>query len=345
MNIGYIAAKTAYPGIDDFGATIAAMNFMNRSIGNYHAAQRPGLFQGTLGAAIGLYQTYMVTYAQSIYRGLENRNFKQLAATALSQSALFGMASWPGYSLLSEHVISQFNDNHWDLTSGTYRAVGDPMAELILYGLPSSIGPAFYTRGDVSPRIPTSLGEVAMYNGIRQGWEAAATIVSKTAEGIQNRNVTQSLFEALSLQSLNRPIARWSELITGESITRQGNTVSPSSEVWTPVGIGARLIGTRPMEEQVVRNAIYSNKFYESMDHENRQEAVQALKTALRSGNMPDSLISETALKYMRAGGTAKGWSSAMNEILMKTEDGARLDLLRKLEPGSPVRTMIDDLY
>jgi len=211
--------------------------------------------------------------------------------------------------------------------------------------LPSSLGPALYTRGDVSPRVPTSLGEVAIYNGIRQGWDAAATFVSKAAQGMQNATLGQSMLEALSLQSLNRPIARWAELVSGESVTRQGNTVSPTSEVWTPAGIFSRLIGTRPLEEQVVRDTVYKNKFYEAMDFERKQEAVMALKTALRSGTLNESLISETALKYLRYGGTAKGWTSAINEILLKTEQGARWDLLQKLEPGSPLRAMIDDLY
>lgn len=345
MHTGFLAAKQAYPGISDRAATIAAVSFTDRAVGNYHAAQRPTLFQGTLGAALGLYQTYFVTLAQHVYRGLESRNFRQLASMMLAQTSLFGMASWPGYNLLSEQVVSRFNDQHVDLTTGTYRAFGDDAAELILYGLPSSLGAAFYTRGDISPRVPTAMGEIAVFNGVKEGWNAAVQIVTKAAQGIGQGTPIQSLFEALSLQSLNRPIARWSELITQSSVTSQGNTVTPVDEFWTVTGTFARLMGTRPMEEQVVRNAVHLNKLYETMDHERRQKVVSRIKTALRDGDLDDDLLDKVAQDYVRFGGSAKGWTAAMNEVMVKTEEGSRGDLLRKLEPDSPLRQMLGDFY
>lgn len=345
MHTGYRAAKQAYPGIDDTAATIAAVAFADRSIGNYHAAQRPALFQGTFGAAIGLYQTYVLTYAQSIYRGIENKNLPQLASLAIAQSGIFGISSWPGYHTLSEQVVGKFSDQHVDLTTGTYRAVQDDAAKLVLYGLPSSLGPAFYTRGDVSPRIPSAAGEIAVFNGIKQGWSAATQIIHKAGEGLQNGTMAQSMLEALSLQSLNRPIARWSELVSGSSITQQFNTVTPTSEMFTPAGVFSRLIGTRPVEEQVTRNAVYLNRYYEAMDKERRDAAVDQLATGLRNGSMSDTLMSDTAEKYLRAGGHARGWQSALNQVLLQSAEGTRLTLLRKLEPTSPLNMMIRDLY
>jgi len=345
MSTGYLAAKKAYPGIGDTAATIAAVAFTDRSVGNYYAHQRPVLFQGTFGAAIGLYQTYVLTYAQSIYRSLENKNFKQLASLALAQSGIFGMASWPGYHMLSEQVVGSMSDHHIDLTTGTYRALDDQAARLILYGLPSSIGPAFYTRGDISPRIPSTMGEIAIFNGMKQGFSAAHSIISKTGEGITTGNATQSMFEALSLQSMNRPIARWAELVSGSSITQEYNTMSPSSEVWTPLGVFARLLGTRPLEEQVVRNAQYLNRFYESLDHDRRAKAVDALSTAIRNNTLNGEILSQTASDYLRFGGTSKGFRSALNEVMLKSEEGTRANMMRKLEPDSPLRQMIDNLY
>lgn len=345
MHTGYLAAKQAYPGIDDTAATIAAVAFADRTIGNYHAAQRPAMFQGTFGAAIGLYQTYVLTYAQSIYRSLENRNFKQLAGLAIAQSGIFGIASWPGYNLLSEHVVGHMSDQHIDLTTGTYRAVGDDAARLILYGLPSSIGPAFYTRGDVSPRVPSTMTEIAVFNGIKQGWSAATQIVTKAGEGLQEGTFSQSMFEALSLQSLNRPIARWAEMVSGSTITSKFNTVTPTSEMFTPAGIFSRIIGTRPMEEQVVRDAIHKNRYYEALDKDRRDEAVDRLATAIRKGDLNDTIISDTAAKYLRFGGSAQGWQSALNKVMIQAVDGSRLDLLRKLEPDNPINRMIADHY
>lgn len=345
MMTGFQSAKTAYPGISDMGATIMAMNFKDRAVGNYYPAQRPTLFQGSFGAGLGLFQTYFLTFAQNIYRGLEDKNFKMLANQMLAQTGLFGISSWPGFTTLSENIISHFNDKHYDLTSGTFRAVEDQTARMVLYGLPSSLGPAFYTRGDISPRVPSTMTELAVLNGVKQGWSALHNIVTKTTTGIGNGNGTQALFEALSAQSLNRPIARWSELVTGYSVTGQGNTVSPTADVWTPIGVTSRLLATRPLEEQVTRNAIHMNSYYNALDHDARQGVMNNVKTAIRGGHLTDELLGETALNYIRKGGSAKGWQSAINQVLIETPEGARMDLLRKLEPNSPLNSMLRDLY
>lgn len=345
MHTGYFAAKQAYPGLDEHGLTIAAVAFTDRAIGNYHAAQRPTVFQGTFGAALGLYQTYFLTYAQHVYRGLEERNFRQLATLAATQAGIFGISSWPGFQVMSEQIVSRFNDQHYDLTTGTFRAADKHVAELILYGLPSSLGPAFYTRGDISPRIPSTAAELAVVNGVKEGYRTIAALISKAGEGLGNGTPVQSLFEALSMQSLNRPIARWSELVTGSSVTRQGNTVSPQNEVWTPLGVTARLLATRPLEEQVVRNARHLDTFYGQVDRERRQDAVKKLKVALRDGKLDDDVLGKTAHDYLRFGGNSKGWNAAVNEAMVTTEEGTRAGMLRKLEPDSPIRHMINDLW
>lgn len=346
MHVGYLGAKHAYPGIDDAGASMAAMAFADRTVGNYHAAQRPTMFQGTLGAAVGLYQTYMLTFAQHIYRGLEERNFKQLATLMLAQAGIFGMKGLPGYQVLSEQVIANFNDKHYDLTTGTYRAVGQPTAELLLYGMPSSItGTAFWTRGDISPRIPGSVESLALVNSVRQGYELLTDMFGKVAASTGDGNATQAFLESLSLQSLNRPIARVAEIAAGASVTRQGNTVATADEIYTPIGVGARLLGARPLEEQVTRDVVYANRFYEAKDHENRQRAMERIKRGVRSGNLESETISDVAADYLKNGGTAKGWQSVLNDALLKSGNGARMELLRKLEPDSPLAHMIQDMY
>lgn len=346
MHTGFISAKHAYPGIDDAGAMIAAMHFADRTVGNYHAAQRPTMFQGTLGAALGLYQTYMLTFAQHIYRGLEDRNFKQLATLMLTQAGIFGMKGLPGYNLISEQVVANFNDSNWDLTTGTYRAVGEPTAELILYGMPSSIsGVAFWTRGDISPRIPGSVDGLALVNSTKQAYGFLADMFGKVGAASGDGTAGRAFLESLSLQSLNRPIARTAEILQGASITREGNTVSPADEIYTPIGIGARLLGARPLEEQVTRDMVYSNRFYESRDHDNRQRAMERIKRGIREGHLPDTVISEVAADYLRNGGNAKGWRSVMNDAMLRSTQGARMDLIKKLEPDSPLGAMIGDLY
>jgi hypothetical protein len=155
----------------------------------------------------------------------------------------------------------------------------------------------------------------------------------------------QGMLEALSLQTLSRPIARMSEIISGESITQKGQTVSNSDDVWTFNGTFSRMLSVRPLEEQNIRNALHLNSFYGQADRQQRDKATGKLRTAIRAGNMSDDLVETVAADYIKSGGSAKGWSAVMNEIMARTEEGTSYDLMRKLEPNSPLRRMIKDTF
>ena len=117
---GAYMAKESYPGISKAGIMTFARDFMDQAIGNYSSAQRPVMFQGTLGVAMGLFQTYMLTTAQDIYRLVENRNFKQLGKMMLAQGTIFGARSLPGFSYVSETIGENFSDQNVDLTTIDY---------------------------------------------------------------------------------------------------------------------------------------------------------------------------------------------------------------------------------
>jgi len=345
MLTGYLAAKHAYPGISDRGATIYAVAMADKVIGNYHAAQRPAMFQGTFGSVLGLFQTYMITYAQSVYRNIEKGQFKNLASTMAMQAGIFGTASWPGYEQLSKFIGEHMSQDNYDLTTGTYRAVGDPMAEIILYGLPSNLGPSLYTRGDIAPRIPSQMADLAIVNSTVGVYNAVSKMLTSVVEQPGFEGKLQGMMEGLSLQTLSRPIARAAEIVAGESITRKGQTVATSDDVWTLNGIVSRMLSVRPLEEQVTRNALNLHSYYGAADYDNRQKAVNKLRTAIRGGGMDDDLVDAVAQDYLQHGGSNKGWNAVMNEIMSRTEEGTSYDLLRKLEPNSPLRRMLKDTF
>ena len=51
--------------------------FVNRVEGNYIAAQRPGIFQGPVGQAIGLFQTYQFNLMQQLFRHIGEGTVKR----------------------------------------------------------------------------------------------------------------------------------------------------------------------------------------------------------------------------------------------------------------------------
>lgn len=358
LSIGYQMARRMYPGISDAGADMFAKEFMTRSIGNYYSAQRPSMFQGTLGVAIGLFQTYMLSWAQSAFRSIEEREFKALASQMLAQAGLFGTSSMPLYDVFSKTIGEHFSDKHYDLQTGTYRALPDSLAEFVVYGTAASLGVGLYTRGDLQPRIPftqaSPLDTIAAINATRQAIGAMGHTLQKTYEANGLTDKFRGVLEGLSMQSLSRPLARMVETVPlpdGQggfravgSVSREGNTITTSEEVWSVPGILSRLMSSRSAEEQVKREVDYLNSFYGSIDHANRKSAMESLKSAIRGGSLTQEKLEETATTYLRTG-TATGWKAALNEALATSEGGIDYKLGKRLRPDSPLMQMIDENY
>ncbi len=340
-------------GFDDAAMLIFAKNFMDRSIGNYSASQRPVLFHGTAGAAIGLFQTYMVTFAQNMYRHTEVRDFKALAGVMATQAGIFGVGGLPGYDLVSKYIGENFSENHTDLTTGLYRAVDDEVASAILYGLPSNLGglagldgggPNVSSRGAIDPRVPILSGEApAAANVVVESIKALHNMGSRIRDSGATEAPTAFL-EALSMQSISRPLARGAELLTGASVTQAGHTVQTSEEVYTPMGVLARLLATRPTDEVKLRDATHLNTFYGSKDRDNRKAAMLRIRNAIRQDIISQELMDEVAMDYFKNGGTGQGFRSALNQAMQAESTSLQTTLAKELQPDSPLINMIMDL-
>lgn len=340
--VGVGMAKKAYPGLSDTGVMTFARNFMDESIGNYTSAQRPAAFQGSLGVAMGLFQTYMVTYAQSMYRQIETRDFKALAQMMLTQATIFGTGSLPGFTPISEAIGEHFSDNHVDLRTGTFRAIGDPAASMLLYGLPSQIV-GLATRGDVSPRVPniaSGLDTLVAVNVATQAYDAMERVAKAafTADG----NTGKAILEAISLQSISRPLARMSELASGHSITARGEVINEDTLTWQSVA--ARVMATRPIEEIKLREAKHLNSLYGAIDRDNKKAVTLKLRSYMTNGNLDEEKKGELANQYMRSSGSATGWRSAVNEALIQTKQPGSSTVRDSLRPNSPSNYMMNDL-
>ena len=340
---GIHIAKKAYPGISDTGAMIFARNFMDEAVGNYFAPQRPAVFHGTFGTAIGLFQTYMLTMAQQIYRGVETKSWAKLGKQMLMQSSIFGYASLPGFAQISEQVALNFSDNNVDLETGTFRALPNEMANILLYGLPSSLGPGIVTRGDIQPRVPNpfqGLDSIAAINFAKQGYQAMDRLASAAAGA--DMHAGTAMLEAISLQSLSRPLARAAEMVNGYSITRSGDKVFGPSEMYTPQSIIARTFSTRPLEEIKLRDMMHLNTVYEGADQDRREGVTAELKSRARNGTLDDKIVEDLAERYMRTG-SATGWRSAVNKATAQSNMTGREVIMNKLSNDSPLGYMINN--
>lgn len=351
---GLYQAKALYPGLSEEGRIIYAANFMDQAIGNYAASQRPVMFQGTLGVAMGLFQTYMVTMAQNMYRLAEVGDKKALLKSMLMQGGLFGASSLPGFHMVSEAIGEHFSDQHFDLETGLYRALPEG-ADYIIYGIPSNLGPAVSSRGDINPRAPNIAGgfqNLAAVNFIKSAYDSGKRILGALAN-IGDPGTFHSFAEALSLQTVSRPVARLSEfLLSGNTITTKGNMVMDNTGFWDLYqdpdkekiqGAWARIFSVRPIQETKIRDAIHLNTVYGQIDAEARQKATIELKSHLRSDTLDADITDRIAGEYMRHG-TPSGWRSAINTAIGQTGSSVQDRTRKYLDPRSPTNMMIDNL-
>lgn len=359
LSVGYQAAKTAFPGISEVEADLFAKSFLARTIGNYHASQRPALFQGTLGSAIGLFQTYMLSWAQNMYRNIEEKNMLALSSQMLSQAGIFGMNSMPLYQQFSQAIGTHFSDKHFDLTTGTYRAVPEPVADFIIHGLPASLGVGLYTRGDINPRVPfvaaNPLDTFAAVNVARQFYATTGHLMTTMMASQGFADKTRALLEGLSIQSMSRPLARivemtpqynaetqsWEALGT---ITREGNRVGTSQMVWSMPGVLSRVLSSRSSTEQIKRDMMFSQSYYGTLDSDNRKRTANQFKISLRNGDLDETKFDKISAEYLRSG-TASGLKSALNEAMITNAQGIDRMLSRKNDPNGPFMQMVDAAY
>lgn len=338
---GVELAKRIYgPAASDRQITIFARDFLKQTIGNYSTSQRPMMFQGTFGAAMGLFQTYMLTYAQNMYRHLDLKDYKGLGQTMLAQGGIFGAGSLPGFQPVSQMIGENFSDDNVDLVTGTYRGLSDAAANILIYGLPSNLAPALHTRGDVTPRIPTGFSTFVAPSMIGQVLESMVGVGKSILQA--DRNSGQAFMEALSMQSVSRPIARLSEIASGYSVTRAGNQIAGPEEVWSWQGIMARVFSTRPLNEAKAREAIHLNSVYGSANSESRRAVLETLRTAIRNDSIDSGMMDNLAYEYMRTG-SPQGFRQAVNQAFMENANDKLVDLHSKLG-NSPLMWMLDDL-
>jgi hypothetical protein len=328
-----------------------ANQFTNRTMGNYTSRQRPTFFQGTFGATVGLYQTFMLSMGQQMFRFLEAGQSRAFTTLVGAQAGMFGISSLPLYDPMSKAIGAYVSDDSNDITSVTYDMFGDDsnnsrsLAEYILYGLPSTLfQSAFYTRGELAPRPPIDLtapiteGAVAIsppiVNTLKQLWDFSWDTGSQMALAMQDGapiDAARAIAEGISVQSIWRPGARLSELIVGASFDRSGKIIDANTEAQMNWATFARVMGSRPLKEQVLRNLNFTGRYYESKDQQNRRESIQSFRSAVAAGDI--SRYGSIMQNYMDNGGTMEGWTSVENEAYLQasTPWGNRLiDDLKK---------------
>lgn len=298
------------------------LTFINRVHGNYIASQRPVAFQGPIGQAMGLFQTYQFNFFQQMFRYIENGEAKTLATMAALQSSLFGLQGLPGFQAINQHIVGNAagNPGHSDLYSTATNFFDKKLGDYLLYGVASNwLNTGLYSRGDINPRSISVLPINPLdFPAVSGGIHFVSNLLSTADKIVQGGALSESLMQGMEHNGLSRPLAGLGQLMQGYVSSAQGALVvavrpqmgTPGTEGvsgWSDVASIAnfsRLAGARPLDEAINMDMLYRSTLYKAKDTSRLERLGEAVKEGL-VGNTPLDVdkIDRFTHEYTNAGG------------------------------------------
>jgi len=307
--------------------------FVNRTQGNYMAAQRPMMFQGPIGQAIGLFQTYQFNLIQQMLRHVGEGHSKDAMTLLALQGTIHGMNGLPAFNAINTHLVgtASGNKDHKDAYDAVYGTLGKEGGDWLMYGMASNalglIDPELkinlYTRGDINPKhltiVPTDPSQVAIV-------QAAGKVMAnlfETAEKLgAGGDVSNILLQGIEHNGISRPLAGLAQVMQGldnpqaasYSTSKQGNVIA-TNDLLSLTNLG-RLVGGKPLDEAVALDATFRFKAYGLGDAKKRAVLGEAIKSTMLAGGDPSAeQIENFAQKYAESGGRQEEFNGWMTQL------------------------------
>jgi hypothetical protein len=299
--------------------------FVNRVEGNTIASQRPVMFQGPIGQAVGLFQSYQFNLMQQMFRYISEGTGKDAAMLMGLQGTFYGINGLPAFNAVNSHIIGNLsgNKNHTDMYDMTYGVAGKSLGDFLMYGVPSSIIQTnLYSRGDINPRqltiIPTDFSSIPIISAYGKALSNLKETVTKVATG---GNVWESILQGVEHNGISRPLAGLAQVAqatTGNGMvfsTSNKGTILGSNDLLSLASL-SRLAGGRPLDEAVINDGTYRIQAYEAAQKKAKDALTEKIKTTGISGQSasPDQ-IAQFAAEYAAVGGK----QNHFNKYLMDT--------------------------
>ena len=305
--------------------------FVNRVHGNYLASQRPMLFQGPVGQAIGLFQTYQFNLMQQLLRHVGEGKGKDWATLLGMQASIYGLNGLPAFNAINTHIIgtASGNDEHKDAYHAVYGAVGKEAGDWLMYGFASNmlldpdLKTNLYVRGDINPRhvtvVPTNPVDVPIVNAFSK----FANNLFKTADTLgAGGDMSQTFLQALEHNAISRPLSGLARTLQGldnpnemsYSTSSRGNVIAAND--FLSLTNLARIAGGKPMAEAIAVDASFRMRTYSLADNNRRQVLGRAIKSTIIAGNTPtQEEVDGFAEQYAAMGGKQEEFNSWMLQL------------------------------
>lgn len=326
--------------------------FVNRTQGNYLAAQRPGLFQGPLGQAIGLFQTYQFNLLQQVFRYIGEGDKKTALLMMGLQGGIYGLNGLPAFNAINTHIIGSAggNINHTTGYDAAMSLGGKEAGEWLLYGTLSNglslfhpdLKTNIYNRGDINPRhltlVPTDPSKIPIYQATEKLFLNTKEGFTKVAMGA---DVWSTFLRGVEQNGVSRPLAGLAQVLEGMgnengkviAMSQQGR-MTAAHDLWSLQSL-MRITGAKPLDEAIVNDQMFRVNTWRARDVERRKLLGEGIKNTLAGGNVPSQeQLDEFAYQYAKAGGKQSEYANFMANAYTQVNVSKAEELRTKL--GAP---------
>ena len=290
-----------------------AHDIANKMIANYDPKNRPEIFQGALGAPIGLFQSFIWNYYQRLFRYIETGDARSAATQYALQGSLFGVTTLPGWSAVNK-LFFDHSDGEQSPYDAIYERFGQGVGDVLMGGTLSSLpklanllpgeqgigGIDLYSRGDTNVRLPVV--NMPMFDTAHRIWTAMGAGASAFA-GAHPNLTGQQVAEIFTNLITNRPMAGFIEqaFANGYDTDGVGQVVSETHGAMESL---YRLMGARSLRQSKELEAFYSNKNAMELQNAKMSDLRVSVRAAMRAGDV-DS-IPDYFNQYVLNGGDPK---------------------------------------
>lgn len=334
--------------------------FVNRTQGNYLASQRPLIFQGPIGQAMGLFQTYQFNLLQQMFRHVGEGRAKDVATMLGLQTWIYGINGLPGIQALNTHIIggASGNPNKTDLYQAVYNSAGKEWGDWMMYGFGSNVTGLFhpdlkqnlYSRGDINPRYISVIPLNPIDMPIAQATARLVSTGIETAKKISSgADIIPTFLRAVEANGVSRPMAGMAQVALG-AMSQSGKVTPISSKGnllmahdWLSLASGVRLFGGRPLDEAIVTQQMFRFQSYKAKDAASRAVLGEAVKLQImQEGQLGQESVDSFAEEYLKTGGKQKEFSRFMMQQYRNATVSQANQLAEKL--SSPHTTQLQEL-
>jgi hypothetical protein len=347
---------------NELWATVASA--VDKVHGIYIGHQRPQLFQGVMGQAIGLYQTYFFNFMQNAMKYVMDGDKKMQLAMGGLQASIFGLQSFPGFHTFNK-LIGETNRDNLDLYEVT--DANDPRSAgaYFMFGLGShalGVPIDLYVRGDLAIRnstvVPNPLNPMeipAVGMVARAVGNAYTTAKMMVADDVPAYN---AFLHGMAHNGMNRPMQGLATILQGRVTSGRGQTYFENSNYYGNTapdpdknfiesamsgevnfgGMFARLIGTRPLDESIIMNHYFRQAAYQASTRDQIANVGAHMQMSLESGRFDREAAGNFMLDYEKAGGDVQNFNAFMMRTFQNARAGSMSEFRREMEQDGIVK-------